>query len=203
LALFGAIPWTGEVTLSGEPVHFRHPRAAMEKDVAFVPGDRASEGLLYIRSILENLLLPSWQRYGIPLQLDRGRQDATRIADDLGLVRPSMDAPVSALSGGNAQKVVIGKWLLRNPKLLLLNDPTKGVDVGAKAEFYNLLNDLRQAGTAILFYSSDDVELLELCDRVLVLHDGKVSAELSGSDLNRANLVAASMGSGHMNHEPA
>ena len=201
LALFGAISYSGDVRISGEQVHFRHPREAIRKEVAFVPGDRASEGLLYIRSILENLLLPSWHRYGLPINRQRAQQDATRMADDLSLVRPSLDAPVSALSGGNAQKVVIGKWLLREPKLLLLNDPTKGVDVGAKAEFYNLLNDLRRAGTAILFYSSDDAELLELCDRVLVLHDGIVSAELGGSNLNRANLVAASMGTGQTEHE--
>ena len=201
LALFGAIPYTGDIQLSGQAVRFHHPREAMRKEVAFIPGDRASEGLLYIRSILENLLLPSWRRYGFPIDVQRAQQDATRMADDLSLVRPSLDAPVSALSGGNAQKVVIGKWLLREPKLLLLNDPTKGVDVGAKAEFYHLLNELRQAGTAILFYSSDDAELLALCDRVLVLHDGIVSAELGGSNLNRANLVAASMGSGQTEHE--
>ena len=106
----------------------------------------------------------------------------------------SLEAPVSTLSGGNAQKVVIGKWLLREPRLLLLDDPTKGVDVGAKAEFYALLNALRAAGTAILFYSSDDEELLGLCNRVLVLHDGEVRAELAGDALNRSNLVAASMG---------
>jgi ribose transport system ATP-binding protein len=101
---------------------------------------------------------------------------------------------VSSLSGGNAQKVVIGKWLRRSPKLLLLNDPTKGVDVGAKSEFYELLNNLRDRGTAILFYSSDDDELLGLCDRVLVMHDGMVRAELQGERLNREQLVTASLG---------
>lgn len=194
LALFGAIPSSGAIQLGGRPVHFRHPREAMRQEVAFVPGDRNAEGLLYIRSILENLQLPSWLRYGTPLEMSRAREDARRMADELSLVRPSLDAPVSVLSGGNAQKVVIGKWLLREPKLLLLNDPTKGVDVGAKGEFYSLLLRLRQAGTAILFYSSDDAELLGLCDRVLVLHDGRVSAELTGEALNRASLVAASMG---------
>ena len=203
LALFGAIPHGGNVTLSGTPAHFKHPRDAMRQEVAFVPGDRASEGLLLIRSILDNLQLPSWQRYGVPLRLRQAEEDAERAANDLSLVRSSLDAPVSSLSGGNAQKVVIGKWLLRSPKLLLLNDPTKGVDVGAKSEFYNLLIDLRKAGTAILFYSSDDAELLGLCDRVMVLLDGRVSAELSGQNLNRSNLLAASMGTKHEHHEPA
>lgn len=196
LALFGALAVnSGTITLSDEQVRFHHPRDAMEKGVAFVPGDRATEGLLLSRSILENFQLPSWQRYGVPLSISRARQEATRMATDLRLVMASLDAPVSSLSGGNAQKVVIGKWLLREPKLLLLDDPTKGVDVGAKGEFYTLLTDLRQSGAAILFYSSDDDELLGLCDRVLVFHDGQLSAELSGTDVNRTNLVTASMGS--------
>ena len=96
--------------------------------------------------------------------------------------------------GGNAQKVVIGKWLMREPKLLLLDDPTKGVDVGTKAEFYELLTQLCVDGKTILFYSSDDEELVGLCDRVLVLHDGCVRTELSGDALTKENLVASSLG---------
>lgn len=194
LAVFGAIPFSGEVTLSDQKVHFTHPRQAMRQNVAFVPGDRANEGLLLRRSILENFQLPSWRKYGLPLKMNRARTDANTTADQLSLVRASLDAPVSSLSGGNAQKVVIGKWLLRDPKLLLLNDPTKGIDVGAKGEFYNLLAELRQQGTAILFYTSDDDELLGLCDRVLVLQDGRITAELSGDTLTHTELVAASMG---------
>jgi ribose transport system ATP-binding protein len=197
MALYGAESFEGEVTLSGQPVHFHHPREAMHQEVALVPGDRAGEGLLLIRSILENLQLPSWQRYGTPIQLGRARDDGRAIAQDLSLVMSSLDAPVSTLSGGNAQKVVIGKWLLRKPKLLLLDDPTKGVDVGAKGEFYALLHQLQEAGTAILFYSSDDEELLGLCDRVMVLQDGELRAELAGEALNQTNLVAASMGTEH------
>jgi ribose transport system ATP-binding protein len=197
LALFGAIPATGKVVLSGEEVHFGHPRQAMRQGVGFVPGDRAGEGLLLIRSILENLQLPSWARYGTPVKMGDARRDAEQIVEELRLVMSSLDAPVNSLSGGNAQKVVLGKWLLRDPRLLLLNDPTKGVDVGAKGEFYRLLTQLREAGTAIIFYSSDDEELLGLCDRVLVLQDGAIQAELAGDTLTRSNLVAASMGSTH------
>ena len=196
LALFGALPFEGEVELAGRTVNFSHPREAMRADVAFVPGNRASQGLLLSRSILENLHLPSWSRFGLPLKMSRAREEASRVVDDLQLVMGGLHLPVSSLSGGNAQKVVLGKWLLREPRLLLLDDPTKGVDVGAKAEFYRLLVELRAAGTAVLFYSSDDDELLHLCDRVLVLHDGRVRAELRGAGLTKSNLVAASVGAG-------
>ena len=102
--------------------------------------------------------------------------------------------PVNSLSGGNAQKVVIGKWLMRDPKILLLDDPTKGVDVGTKAEFYALLTSLCEQGKTIVFYSSDDEELIGLCDRVLVLHDGVICSELTGESLTKENLIAASLG---------
>jgi ribose transport system ATP-binding protein len=194
LALFGAAPHRGTIRMGGRPAAYNHPQAAMGDGVAYVPGERNAQGLLGIRSILENLQLPSWSRYGLLLRMGDARRDGQRVADDLRIVMAGLDAPVSSLSGGNAQKVVLGKWLLRTPQLLLLNDPTKGVDVGAKAEIYRLLDDLRRAGTAILFYSSDDEELLALCDRVLVLHDGRVRTELQGESLTRANLVAASVG---------
>ena len=194
LALFGAVPHSGTVRLAGEEVHFSHPRKAMRKGLAFVPGDRGGEGLLPIRSILENLLLPSWSRYGTFLNMRRAREDSEEASQDLRLKMGSLDHPVSSLSGGNAQKVVLGKWLMRDPKALLLDDPTKGVDVGAKGEFYKILSDLRQRGVAILLHSSDDEELLGLCDRVLVMRDGAVRRELSGSDLNKSALVSASVG---------
>jgi ribose transport system ATP-binding protein len=166
----------------------------MEHGITYVPGDRGSEGLLRIRSILENLHLPSWPRYGVPLDMRRARADAGGVVADLAIKLASLDEPVSNLSGGNAQKVVIGKWLLRDPAVLLLNDPTKGVDVGAKAEFYALLEDLQRRGAAILFYSSDDDELLSLCHRVMVMQDGRVTATLEGKRLTHANLVGAAMG---------
>lgn len=202
LALFGAIPYTGKVKVSGKEVHYRHPRDAMNYDIAFVPGDRGREGLLLVRSIIENFQLPSWHKYGVLHNQDAAQRDARAMADDLQLVYAGMQTPVNSLSGGNAQKVVLGKWLLRHPKLLLLDDPTKGVDVGTKGEFYALLKRLTEAGTAILFYSSDDDELLGLCNRVLVLQDGRVRDTLTGERLTHSELVAASMGATN-NHEVA
>jgi ribose transport system ATP-binding protein len=194
LSLFGDIPYRGEIRFQGKPARFSHPRQAMQRGFALVPGDRAREGLLYIRSILDNFLLPSWRRYGLPLRMKRARAAAAKTGADLNLVYPGLDVPVSSLSGGNAQKVVIGKWLMRSPALLLLDDPTKGVDVGTKSEFYALLTELCNQGKTILFYSSDDEELTGLCDRVLVLHDGQIKTELAGAALTKENLIAASLG---------
>jgi ribose transport system ATP-binding protein len=193
-SLFGDIPYSGSVKLFGQEVHFKHPRDAMRSGFALVPGDRAREGLLYIRSILDNLVLPSWRRYGLPLKVDQAKKDASQTGANLNLKMAGLDEPVSSLSGGNAQKVVIGKWLMRDPQVLLLDDPTKGVDVGTKAEFYALLNRLSEQGKTILLYSSDDEELIGLCDRVLVVHDGKIRTELGGPTLTKANLIAASLG---------
>ena len=193
--LFGNQPYDGEISLFGKSIQFKHPKDAMRNDVAFIPGDRATEGLLLIRSILENYHLPSWRKYAKPLlNLKQAKKDAHDVSQQLNLVMESLDSPVSNLSGGNAQKVVIGKWLMRNPRLLLLDDPTKGVDVGTKAEFYHLLRELTNAGTTILFFSSDDQELLDLCPRVLVMQDGKIKADLSGDQLTESNLISASMG---------
>jgi ribose transport system ATP-binding protein len=193
-SLFGDIPFSGTVKLFNQDLHFKHPREAMLSGFALVPGDRAREGLLYIRSILDNLLLPSWRRFGLPLKVNDAKREATKVGSSLNLKMAGLDEPVSSLSGGNAQKVVIGKWLMRDPQVLLLDDPTKGVDVGTKAEFYALLIRLSEEGKTILFYSSDEEELIGLCDRVLVMYDGKIRTELSGNNLTKENLIAASLG---------
>jgi len=194
LALFGHMPYAGTVHIDGAAMRFTHPRQAMEQGLSLVPGERAKEGLLFIRSILENFQIPSWRKYCTPLRLGRARDDVAEMGKLLSLKMAGLKEPVSSLSGGNAQKVVIGKWLLRNPRFLLLDDPTKGVDVGTKAEFYQLLTRLCEEGKSVLFYSSDDEELIGLCDRVLVMHDGVIRSELAGDSLTRSNLVAASLG---------
>ena len=199
LSIFGAIPYAGSVTLGGKAQHCRHPNEAMALGIAFVPGDRATEGLLMRSSVFDNLMLPTWEKYGFPLRVNQAVKTAMTTTQSLNVVMDTLDMPVSSLSGGNAQKVVIGKWLQRNPRLLLLNDPTKGVDVGAKGEFYALLTQLLAKGTAVIFYSSDDEELVALCDRVLVMYNGKIRKELTGQDLTLPRLVAASLDTGEEN----
>jgi ribose transport system ATP-binding protein len=193
-ALFGDESYTGSVNFCGELMRFKNPRQAIAKGVGLVPGERAKEGLLFIRSILENLLLPSWSEYGFPTRMRKARKTASEVSASLGLKMAGLDEPITRLSGGSAQKVVIGKWLLRKPRLLLLDDPTKGVDIGTKAEFYRLLSTLCADGLSVLFYSTDDEELLGLCDRVLVMHDGAICSDLAGESLTKSNLVGASLG---------
>ena len=203
-SLFGDHYHSGSLTIAGEPLHFDHPKEAMANGIALIPGDRATEGLLLMRSILENFHLPNWKKYANPiLKMKKARRDADEVSEQLNLIMESLDSPVSNLSGGNAQKVVIGKWLLRDPKILLLDDPTKGVDVGTKAEFYRLLRKLQEKGTTILLYSSDEQELLDLCERVLVMQDGTIKADLTDEELTESNLVYFSMGASnnHNNHE--
>lgn len=192
-SIFGSIPFSGAVELDDKNHQFRHTSKSMAKGIALVPGDRAKEGLLMRLSILENLMLPSWMKYGLPLDTGKAKKDAAKTSKSLKIIMADINMPVSSLSGGNAQKVVIGKWLQRNPRVLLLNDPTKGVDVGTKSEFYDLLKELCKAGTSILFYSSDDEELVGLCDRVLVMRDGTIRKELPKSKLTLSNLITASV----------
>jgi ribose transport system ATP-binding protein len=195
-SIFGSIQFSGSIEFEGKDHKFKHTSQSMARDIALVPGDRAKEGLLMRLSILENLMLPSWKKFGLPLDMGKAKKKAAETSKSLKIIMTDLNMPVSSLSGGNAQKVVLGKWLQRYPRLLLLNDPTKGVDVGTKAEFYDLLKDLCKQGTTILFYSSDDEELVGLCDRVLVMRDGKIRKELPRSRLTLSSLITASVTSG-------
>ena len=196
-ALFGALrPTAGRIEIGGEPVHLRSPRQGAAAGIALVPGDRGSQGLLAGRSIQENLSVVSLVRRArarfvvVPA---RERTAARSMVDALAIKIGRLADPVSSLSGGNQQKVVLGKWLLAEPRVVLLDDPTKGVDVGSKNEIYELVRDLAASGVAVIFNSSEDRELVALADRVLVLFEGRVDTEIDGPDLSVATLVAAAL----------
>ena len=201
LALFGVLRGTtGEVLVDGRPVSIGGPAAAREPAVgmALIPEDRKTEGLMLPMSVRENLTFASLDkvaRYGI---IDREAEDRliAEMVELLAIKAASLEAPVGALSGGNQQKVVIAKWLMRRPRIVLLNDPTRGIDVGTKQEMYRLLRRLAEAGAAILFYSTDYDELIGCCDRVLVLYDGRVGRELKGEALTEHALIASALNIG-------
>jgi ribose transport system ATP-binding protein len=198
LALFGVLKDVkGSVEVGGSPSRPGSPRAAKHGSSAFalIPEDRKSEGLILPLSVRDNLVIASLDRLSNGPFLDRGKIDlavkeaARRLRIKLG----DPADPVSTLSGGNQQKVVIAKWLMTGPGIILLNDPTRGIDVGTKQEIYRLLRELADQGACILFYSTDYEELIGCCDRVAVMYGGSVVRELEGSELNERNLIASAL----------
>jgi ribose transport system ATP-binding protein len=151
-----------------------------------VPEDRKRQGVILQMAVRENVSLAALQRDSRHGFLDRVREDglAAAMIGSLRIKTPSAEQPVQFLSGGNQQKVVLGKWLAMKPKVLLLDEPTRGIDVGAKHEIYRLMEDLSREGVAILFVSSELEEILGLSDRALVLHEGRITGELSRNALS-------------------
>jgi ribose transport system ATP-binding protein len=196
LALFGVMRGvSGRVRVDGKDAVIGSPRVAKSEKIgmALIPEDRKTEGLLLPMSVRDNLSLASISALGNGFTIDRGREAAqvAKIVDKLSIKAGDLDDPVATLSGGNQQKVVIAKWLMTDAHIVLLNDPTRGIDVGTKQEMYQLLRELADTGTAILFYSTDYDELIGCCDRVAILYGGRIVRELSGPELNEHNLVAS------------
>jgi len=198
LALFGVLHGTtGEVRLDGRPVALAGPNAAKRKRIgmALIPEDRKTEGLMLPMSVRDNLsfaALDRLSRWGV-IDAAAERRAVERIVRLLAIRTDGTDVPAGALSGGNQQKLVIGKWLMIEPRILLLNDPTRGIDVGTKQEMYQLLRQLADNGAAILFYSTDYDELVGCCDRVLVMYDGAIGRELIGSEITERALVSSAL----------
>jgi ribose transport system ATP-binding protein len=198
LALFGVLRGVeGKVTVGGETGIPASPAAAKggRSRIALVPEDRKTEGLMLPMSIADNLLVASFDkvRQGPFIDPGRARQAVADAIAQLQIKLNQPDDPVASLSGGNQQKVVIAKWLLTQPQVMLLNDPTRGIDVGTKQELYRLMRELADRDTAILFYSTDYAELIGCCDRVAVMYDGRIVTEFSGAAITEEALVAAAL----------
>jgi ABC-type sugar transport system ATPase subunit len=195
-AVFGARPVTsGQILIAGEPVT-PGVRAAIRRGVGYVPPDRKSHGAVLSMSIKENLLMPATaQRFR--LAMPKGAHEtsvARNLSSTMSIVSPGLDAAVSSLSGGNQQKVVLGKWIGTQPKLLLLDEPTRGVDVRAKDEIHELLKRAADDGAGVLVSSSENPELLALCDRILVLLKGRVVASLDAATSNEEEITRCAGG---------
>ena len=197
-ALFGVLRGvSGSVRVDGSIVSASSPRAAKSarSSMALVPEDRKTDGLMLPMAVRENLsfaALDALSRAGV---IDRARESEAvqRMVRQLSIKAPDLDDAVGTLSGGNQQKVVIAKWLLNAPRIILLNDPTRGIDVGTKQEIYLLLRQLAAAGAAVLLYSTDYAELIGCCDRVAVFFDGRIVRWLQGDQLTEHALVASAL----------
>ena len=196
--IFGADSATeGQLSLKGKLYAPSSPAAAVRAGVGLVPEERRAEALVLPKSVAFNLQLANLSKVimgrGLPLVSSRKRETmAQRIIRDLAIKVPGAGTPVERLSGGNQQKVVIGRWLLRAPEVLILDEPTRGVDIGARAEIHRLIRDLAAGGTAIIVISSEPDELPDLADRVLVMSEGRIAGEFSGAAITRQAIVAAS-----------
>jgi ribose transport system ATP-binding protein len=201
LGLFGAQPRTGgTVTVRGAPAQFRSPADAVDPryGLSLVPEDRKTEGLFLNLDGRENTALPSLARFTRGGLVEAGREQA-EVGAALAAVQVAARAlwtPVRQFSGGNQQKIILGKWLLTGSRVLLLFDPTRGVDVGTKAEIYRLMRNYADSGGAILFHSTDIAELVNLCDAVVVLYRGEIVETLAGDALTDTLIMRAAVGHG-------
>ena len=188
---------SGTILLDGQPIELESPRDAIRLGIALVPENRKEHGLVVDMSVLENVGLPGLARNQLGFGFRNARQEqlATRqMTEQLTIKTPSPDQIAKFLSGGNQQKVVIGKWLALKPRLLLLDEPTRGIDVGAKHEIYALMEQLAREGLAILFASSEMEEILGMSDRALVMHEGKLAGELSRNELTEEAVMHLATG---------
>lgn len=203
-ALFGADRLDGgTVAVDGRAVRLRHPADAIAAGIAMLPESRKEQGLHLARPVRENETMASLRAFAPRWVIDgrRERAAARRATSDLDVRTASIEAPVVTLSGGNQQKVLFAKWLLRGPRVLIADEPTKGVDVGAKRQIYDLLHRLAAEGLAVLLISSEIEEVLGLSHRVLVLRGGRVVAEFVGDDADKDRVMAAAFRSARPGRE--
>jgi ABC-type sugar transport system ATPase subunit len=191
LSIFGARPFGGgAVLIDGRPTKIRHVWQAIAKGIGYLPEDRKEAGLFLDMSIAQNIAAAGLRRFGAVLTSGgRMRNAAEDYRRRLNIACRGVQQHVRTLSGGNQQKVLLAKWLLVNPRVLIVDEPTRGVDVGAKAEVHRLLVELAERGAAVLVISSDLVEVLTLGDRILVMAQGRITGELSRAEATEERIV--------------
>jgi rhamnose transport system ATP-binding protein len=206
LALFGAAPATaGEVYYNGQQIHIHSPHQATQLGISYVTEDRRGQGLVMPMSIAANISLPVLRHYLSRLGLVRYRDEnltAEEYRKQLSIRTPSVRLRANKLSGGNQQKVVLSKWLNTKPRLLILDEPTRGIDVGAKAEIHGIINKLASQGMAIMLISSDLPEVLAMSDRILVMREGRQMGIYGREEANQETIMTAAMGRANVT-EPA
>jgi ribose transport system ATP-binding protein len=190
-AIFGIDP-----ILEGEPFRPRLANDAVKRGVFLAPEDRKASGLLLDFPIAQNISLPNMAAHARAFMVTGARETRTAEAQrqNLGIKAPSVTVRTGALSGGNQQKVVLGKWLAMNPSVMMLDEPTRGIDVGAKAEIYRLMRELADSGVALLMISSDMEEVIGVSDRVAVMHEGGIAGLLDRHQVTEENVLRLAVG---------
>lgn len=186
----------GSVTLNGTSIPANSPKESIKAGLFLAPEDRRHEGLITSLSLRENVTLPAVSRYCRMTLIDSKQETkvAGEMKDKLRIRTPNVEAKVSGLSGGNQQKVVLGKWLCLEPQCLIFDEPTRGIDVGARAEIYSIMRELADQGVAILMVSSDMEEVLAVSDRIIVMHEGKISGEVSRDAASEEEVMRLAVG---------
>jgi ribose transport system ATP-binding protein len=198
-AIFGIDPpLSGDLFLEGKSVRVRVPQDAIEKGIYLIPEDRRNAGLILEDVIRQNITLPSLLRYASVglINFNAERTAASRIFKELNVRAPSVEERVGNLSGGNQQKVVLAKWLSLEPHVLIFDEPTRGIDVGAKAEIYELMRRLAESGVAIMMISSDMEEILGVSERVAVMHEGRLTGVLERPNCDEETIMRMAVGKG-------
>lgn len=184
---------SGEVLIDGVPVNIDSPSTAIEKGMAFLTEDRKKSGLFLVLSVLENMSIvnmPEYSSKGGFVSHVQMAQDCMEQIRRLNIKTPTMDQIINNLSGGNQQKVLIARWLLAQPKILILDEPTRGIDVGAKAEIYRLISELANRGVAVIMVSSELPEILGMSDRVMVMHEGRITGILNKEEADQETIMS-------------
>ena len=183
---------SGQIFLDGKEIQIKSPEDALRYGIALLTEDRRADGIISDLSIRDNIVLASlkkFSKYGV--MKDKEQNDETeKIFSRLNIKANSIRVPAFSLSGGNQQKVVLAKWLAADPQILILDEPTRGVDVGAKAEIYKIMNDLAARGIAIIMISSEMPEILGMCDRIYIMNEGKMAGELDAKEATQEGIMA-------------
>ncbi len=198
MSLFGAMEGkkSGEVRLFGRPEAIRSPADAIARGLALLTEDRKAQGLILEQSVSNNIVLASLKKIQNHLILNENEQHiyANQYVEEIHIKIPSIQTSVKNLSGGNQQKVVLAKWLMTEPKILFLDEPTRGIDVGAKFEIYHIMLELVEKGYSIIMISSELPEIMGMSDRIMVMHEGTIGGELEREEATQEKVMLLATG---------
>jgi inositol transport system ATP-binding protein len=188
----------GNIYLNGTKKKIKSPRTAMKNNIGLITDDRKLKGLIMPMAIKDNIVMTNLKAFTSPvmklISWSKVKKESNKYVDILKIKISSLDQKVESLSGGNQQKVVLSKWLTRDPDILIFDEPTRGIDIAAKTDFYHHISELAEKGKAVVFISSEMQEVVGMCDRVLVLHEGTATGELSGKDITQENIMHLATG---------